>query len=338
MQQVLYAQGLGYYVAGARKFGAEGDFVTAPEISSLFSHCLAHYICELSEEALSLLELGAGSGQMALDILRYFIEHKVRLSHYFILEISPDLKARQKTLLQQRLPEEWFRRIQWLDELPHDFEGIILANEVLDALPVERFIKLEQGVAELGVCVEEGSFRDCLLAAPDPALIDTLNSLESELGIEFPMGYVSEVCLRLPSFLNSLSDCLTSGHMIFIDYGFLAPEYYHPQRDRGTLQCYYRHHVHDDPYVYPGLQDITASVDFSAVMQHAEQLGLEVSLYQSQSYFLIENGLLQLAQAQIEQQNDVHQLKISQQIQKLTDPHQMGERVKVVVLSREKIS
>ncbi len=331
MQQVLYAPGLGYYVAGKKKFGEEGDFVTAPEISPLFSQCLAKQ-CQpvLQQTQGNILEFGAGSGKMAADILLQCEADDCLPPHYFILEPSPDLQSLQRETLQQRCPD-LVNRVQWLSSLPIDFVGVMLANEVLDAMPVELFqwdgnSKPLQGFVRIEDCGLRIEFEE----SKHEAFLQALKTLPSE---NFSERYTSEINLMIQPWLQSLADCMKQGQVILIDYGFLRDEYYHPQRNQGTLMCHYKHHNQPDPLVYPSLQDVTAHVDFTAVGEAAEQVGFDVQQYTNQANYLLEAGLLELMQLETSD-DEKKQLQLSQQVKKLIQPHEMGELFKVMVLEK----
>lgn len=327
MELALYAPGLGYYTAGAHKFGEAGDFVTAPEISALFGRTLARQLREIMNDSSPyVLELGAGSGKLAVDMLAEF-ERQDCLPHaYFILEVSADLRARQQALLQQRLPN-LASRVHWLDALPEEFSGAIVANEVLDALPVHRVRWRDGGIDELGVAWADSGFVWEARPIVDAAL------LQAAQRISVPDGYVSEICLAARGLLSSLACRLTRGALLFIDYGFGAREFYHPQRSSGTLMCHYRHRAHDDPFYLPGLQDITAHVDFTDVAESGIDAGLELLGYTSQAFFLIGNGITELLQ-EANPENLRDYLPLSSELQKLTSPAEMGELFKVIGMGR----
>jgi SAM-dependent MidA family methyltransferase len=334
MQMALYEPGLGYYSAGARKFGEGGDFVTAPEISSLFSICLARQCAESLREMEQpvILELGAGTGVMACDVLQELHRLDCLPEKYYILETSADLRQRQQLLLEERLPE-LISRVQWLDTLPTEpLTGVILANEVLDAIPVQRFCLQKGEVREMHVGWQEEGFVWQQFAA-DVELEQKVKTIMEHSSAEFTDGYTSEINPDLEAWIKSLADCLQQGLMLFIDYGYSRHEYYHEQRTQGTLLCHYRQRAHDDPFFYVGLQDITASVDFTAVAEAAVSAELRVSGFTSQAYFLIACGLEQIMLEQ-EDMNDKQRLELSRQIKLLTMPNEMGERFKVIALTR----
>lgn len=323
MQLALYAPSLGYYSADLKKFGETGDFITAPELSPLFSQCLAHQCIQLFENS-DILEFGAGSGEMALGILNELQRLDKLPKHYYIVEISETLKQRQQTKLQS------FKEIiVWLEYLPEQFEGVILANEVLDAMPVKRFYVDEHGeIQEWCISFKENGFEWTLQPA-DEILEKTIRNLNQR----FPAHYSSEINLFLNPWIRSLGEMLKKGAILLMDYGFPRREYYHPQRDQGTLMCHYRHYAHSDPLLYVGLQDITAHVDFTAIAEAAQQAGLDVMGYTSQGDFLLQGGLLNLI-TNFEKLPIQERLKVAQQIKQLTLPHEMGELFKVIGLSK----
>jgi SAM-dependent MidA family methyltransferase len=322
MELALYAPGLGYYSAGARKFGAVGDFVTAPEISPLFSHCLGRQCAEVLA-ALGggdVLELGAGSGTMVADVLTQMQDLERLPRKYLILEVSAELRDRQRATIQRRAPK-LFPRVEWLDALPGSFTGIMLGNEVLDALPVARFRKSTIGFQEFAVAAEGEGFR-WVLADPAEGLDEALEELEEELPEPFADGYVSEYCPTLVPLVASLAASLKRGAMLFTDYGYTRQAYYHPERSMGTLMCHYRQRAHGDPFLYIGLQDITAFVDFTAVAAAGTAAGLELAGYSTQAHFLLALGIGEAALNAGPQ--------AVQQVKLLTLPEEMGERFKAI--------
>jgi SAM-dependent MidA family methyltransferase len=324
MELALYAPGLGYYVAGARKFGAAGDFVTAPEISPLFGYCLAGQCGKILTHLQQgdILEFGAGTGKLALDVLTELARQDNLPRQYYILELSPDLRQRQQQTLVG-----FTERVVWLDTLPDNWRGVVLANEVLDAMPVRRFYRDANAWLEWGVSVADGQFQWLLRpASPD---------LEAALsGLDLAAGYSGEINLSLAPWLQALFDSMTQGAVLLIDYGFPRHEYYHPQRTQGTLMCHYRHHAHDDPFFLPGLQDITAHVDFSAVAIAAEQTGFHVAGFATQADFLLGSGLAHYIQ-QADPNDLVNYIPLINGMKKLVMPEEMGELFKVVGLSKK---
>ncbi len=334
MDLALYAPGLGYYRAGARKFGPDGDFVTAPELSPLFSRCLARQ-CRQILEALgggALLELGAGTGVMAADLLRELRALDALPEHYAILELSGELRQRQRQTLAERAPE-LLDRVVWLDALPESgLRGVVLGNEVLDALPAERFRITPAGPRRLAVTWNETGL-DWVEGDEDPAVSIAVARIEQALGEPLPPAYTSEYVPHLDAWLRAIAGTLAAGALLFIDYGYPRRDYYHPERAAGTLLCHYRHRVHDDPLILPGLQDITANVDFTAVADAALAAGLNVAGYTAQNYFLFGCGLMELL-AEADPADTLRYLEQSRQVKLLTLPGEMGERFQAIALTR----
>lgn len=327
MELALYAPGLGYYAAGARKFGAEGDFVTAPEISALFGRVIARQAAEImSFSAPVITELGAGSGKLAADILLE-LEHMGSLpERYCILDLSADLRERQQALLEARAPH-LLDRVSWLETLPETLDGLVLGNEVLDAMPVHLVRWEQEDIIERGVAAEEQTF-----TWHDRPILST-DLLDAARRIRVPEGYQSEISLSAGGLTRSLAERLRRGVALFVDYGFGAREYYHPQRSQGTLMCHYRHQVHDDPFFLVGLQDITAHVDFTAIMNSAIDGGAHLLGYTTQAHFLMNAGILELMQ-ETSPENASAYLPFSAQLQKLTSPAEMGELFKVIAVGK----
>ena len=337
MEMALYQPGLGYYSAGARKFGEGGDFVTAPELSALFSHCLARQCQQVLKEIGfgDILEIGAGTGAMASEVLLELERLETLPGQYFILELSPDLKQRQQQTIAQRAPH-LLSRVCWLDGLPESgFQGVILANEVVDAMPVHLLLFKEAGLEERFVGHNGRDFVWQDQPLQSPALQQRVNALTDELGDEvFCPGYLSEINLAQTGWINSLAASLEKGVALIIDYGFPQHEFYHPDRTTGTLMCHYRHRAHGDPLILAGLQDITAHVDFTALAQSAHDAGMDVMGYTSQAQFLLATGLAELLAEQ--DQSDVRAyLEVTQQVKKLTLPNEMGELFKVLAIGRD---
>jgi SAM-dependent MidA family methyltransferase len=355
MELALYAPGLGYYTAGAHKFGEAGDFITAPELSPLFGRTLARQLIEvMRDSAPHILELGAGSGELALDILGELERRDALPKSYSILEVSADLRQRQQTLLQEKLPH-LVSRVHWLDAMPEKISGAVIANEVLDALPVHLLYWSESPVgaalaanalhdSHSGIRQQAGSYNESAAVVQErgvtnkanhfvwqdqllktPALLDVAKNLKQ------PSDYLSEVSLAARGLVASLCQRMDKGVLIFIDYGFGAREYYHPQRHRGTLMCHYRHHAHDDPFYLPGLQDITAHVDFTAVAEAAIDHGAHFLGYTSQAHFLLNNGVMDFL-GEVSPDDVKAYAPLSAQLQKLTSPAEMGELFKVIAL------
>ncbi|MCW9023347.1 MAG: SAM-dependent methyltransferase [Gammaproteobacteria bacterium] len=336
MEMALYEPGLGYYSAGSRKFGKEGDFITAPETSPLFSCTLARAIQpaldELSEK--TILEVGAGSGVMAADILLQLADDNQIPEQYYILEVSADLRERQYETIKYRAPE-LLDRVHWLEQLPESFSAIVLANELFDAMPVTRFC-IQNGQAKELFIVESDSGFDWQIGTEAAVrLQEHVREIENSLGTLLPEGYVSEVNFSAEEWLKSLATSMKEGLILLIDYGQSRHSYYHPQRGQGTLQCHYRHRVHDDPFYYPGLQDITAHVDFTAIADAALEVGLQIEGYTTQAHFLLGSGLTELATVSNAAESDPAQLLAQvNEIKRLTLPQEMGETFKVIGLSK----
>ena len=331
MEMALYAPGLGYYTAGSEKIGAAGDFITAPEISFIFSHCVARQCQQVLEQTGgSILEFGAGSGIMAAHILDYLDKQNCLPESYLILDLSPDLKQRQQQTIENIVPH-LINKVKWLTQLPEVIDGVVLGNEVLDAMPVSVFRKHRGQVEEQYVIGQ----KDELKVAWQPAsalLQKAVNGIESDTGI-LPEGYLSEVNLRLAGWLASVSGALRKGLLLLIDYGYSRLEYYRPDRSMGTLICHYQHRAHDDPLKLVGLQDITANVDFSGVKNAAEQVGFTIAGYTPQANFLMSLGIEELLAPYINvDQQDF--IKLSQAVKVLMLPSEMGERFKVIGLSK----
>jgi len=354
MELALFAPGLGYYSAGASKFGEQGDFVTAPEISPLFSRALARQVADVLTGIdggfgntpgnklgnKEILEVGGGTGTMAAEMLAELENLQALPRRYAILELSADLQARQQQTISERVPH-LLDRVQWLTELPKPgFRGVVVANELLDALPVHCFSIGEQGVRERFVSFENGRFQ-WTEDEPESKTQTLQAQLPSDVMAQFktlPVGYESEINLAANAWVTAIADMLDTGVVLLIDYGFPRHEYYHPRRNRGTLMCHYRHRAHDDPFVYPGLQDITAHVDFTAVAEAAVSAGLDVRGYNTQAFFLMGCGITELAQSFDEQhveQDQRAQILQAQQLRTLTLPTEMGDKFKVIALSSQ---
>lgn len=329
MHMALYEPQLGYYVAGSHKIGQGGDFTTAPETSPLYSIGIAQQCMQIlsSLKDSSILELGAGSGRMASDILSFLSQQNCLPKHYLILEPSPSLQQRQRETLQKNHPE-LLHRIHWITQLPQNFNGIILANEVLDAMPVEVFSYQSGWQQQIVTLDSNQALQLAHQTAPKP-MLQTLEQLMPP-SIE---SYTSEYNPHLAPWIKALSQCLQQGVVLLIDYGYSRAEYYHPERTMGTLICHYQHQVHTNPLIHIGLQDITASVDFTAVAEAATTSGFELAGYTQQNHFLINNGLESHFQNQLEQYPE-RQYQLAQQVRTLTLPNEMGERFKVIALQK----
>jgi SAM-dependent MidA family methyltransferase len=330
MEAALYAPGLGYYAAGATKFGAVGDFVTAPELTPLFGRTLARAIAPaLIETGGAIMELGAGSGRLAADMLGELERLGTLPARYCILEVSADLRERQQATIARELPH-LAAQVQWLDTLPDRFTGVILGNEVLDALPVALVHWTDAGPRSRGVIAAGGEFawRDRPIA--DPALRIRAEKLD------LAPGYLSEINPAADALIASLGRALEHGLILMIDYGFAAAEYYHPQRHMGTLRAHYRHHALDDPFYLPGLCDLTAHVDFSAVAHAGMAAGMTLAGYASQANFLLNSGLTELLM-QTPPADTAAYLPQANAVQRLVSPAEMGELFKVIGLTKGEV-
>jgi len=357
MELALYAPGLGYYSAGSVKIGPGGDFVTAPEVSDLFSRCVARQCAQVLAGSGEILELGAGTGRMAATLLETLAADGALPERYAILEVSADLAERQRARLA-RLAPELRRRVVWLDRLPgQPVRGVILANEVLDALPCRRFLLSAGEVRELGVALH-GELRpqdaakprasgsgavppvESLPGAPliiereaepDEALRGAVAALLKVLPEPLPDGYCSELCLRVSPWIGGVGACLDRGAILLFDYGLPRSHYYHPQRTSGTLRCHFKQRVHDDPTLNIGVQDITAWVDFTRVAEAALDGGLEVSGFATQTAFLLALGI---EQDVAELSNPLEHARLAGEARRLLLPGEMGEAFKVMALTR----
>ena len=329
MELALYAPGLGYYRGGMQKFGAQGDFVTAPELSPLFARCIAKQ-CQQVFRHLSngdIVEVGAGSGALAVVLLRELDAQQALPENYYILETSADLQQRQSALIAQEIPD-LLARVRWLQTLPEDgIRGFVLANELLDAMPVHRFSVNEQSVQQLHVAWDGKGFVWHEKPA-DKALHERITPLR------LAPGYTSEVNFHAEAWIKSMADCLKAGIMLLFDYGFPRAEFYHPQRCAGTLMCHYRHRNHPDPLLLIGLQDITAHIDFTAIAEAGVTNDLSLLGYTSQAAFLLSTGITEFAGAS-DHTNRKQHVELVQQVNKLTSPAEMGELYKVIALGRE---
>jgi len=327
MDMALYEPGLGYYSGGALKFGAAGDFVTAPEISPLFGRTLARQIAQaLAATRGDVLELGPGSGRLAVDVLLELDELGWLPRRYLMLELSGELRARQQQRLAAEAPH-LLERVVWLDVLPESVEGVVIANEVLDAVPVNVVAWRENGIFERGVARAGTGFA----WSERPIAPGALAEVARALPVDPP--FVSEIGMRAHALVGSLARRLDFGVLLLIDYGFGATEFHHPQRSNGTLMCHYRHRAHDDPFFRPGLQDITAHVDFTSVAEAGVEGGLELLGYTTQARFLINCGITELLAAEYPEAPG-HYLPIASQAHRLLSPAEMGELFKVLALGR----
>ncbi len=340
MDMALYTPGLGYYSGGARKFGAAGDFVTAPELTPLFGQALATQAQQIMAlSAPHIIETGAGSGRLASDLLLE-LENRGHLpDSYAILDLSGELRARQHATLAGSAPH-LLDRITWLDRFPEHFDGLVLANELLDAMPVHLPVWGNENdpkhILERGVRWNVHGDRGVFAWEDRPAcgrLLEYVERIARETPLGLPTGYLSEANLSAMDWTAAWAHIIGRGALLLIDYGFPRHEYYHPQRDTGTLMCHYRHHAHADPFYLPGLQDITAHVDFTAIVESGYAAGLELFGYAAQSSFLINCGLTEVL-SRIPVNDLVRYLPQAQAVQKLLSPAEMGELFKVMALGK----
>ena len=330
MELALYAPGLGYYSGGSRKFGAEGDFLTAPELTPLYGQALARQVAQiLAVSSPLVMEAGAGSGRLAADLLLALDALGCAPEHYRILELSGELRARQQATLNERAPQ-FAGRVEWLDELPERFSGCLIGNEVLDAMPTHGLRWSEEAqpeVFERGVSVEQGH----LAIAERPA---TAALLATAKAMPVTAPYRGEISLAARAWVSELARRLERGAMLLIDYGLPRHELYHPQRDGGTLRCHYRHRVHEDPLWFPGLSDITSHVDFTTVAEAGFEAGLDVLGYTTQANFLINCGIGELLGPEVGDGGTATDLRSRGAVNVLISPNEMGELFKVIALGR----
>jgi len=333
MEMALYEPGLGYYSAGLQKFDAGGDFITSPQLGNVFARCLANQIRQLGEQLneYEIIEAGAGTGILAADLLQALqTDHPP--TRYRILERSGHLRQVQKETLSQIVPQ-WMDRITWLDQPPSQpFQGVFLANEVLDALTFDRFCVETSTVAQLNVVTDGNGFNWCKVPAT-PGMQASIQSIISSLEHRPATGYRSELNANLPAWLQSVTAAMQKGLAILVDYGYTRKDYYSPHHHDGTLICHYRHRAHDDPFSWPGLTDISACVDFTALAEAADACELEVSGYTTQAMFLLACGLQEIL-IESESLSEPEQIKMNNQVRRLTLPSEMGERFQVMALSR----
>ncbi len=337
MERSLYAPGLGYYSAGSTKFGEAGDFTTAPELGPLFASCVAQAVAPVLQQigpGAEFFEIGGGSGAFAEIMLKRLLDLDALPARYAILEPSADLRERQRERLGRRLIPPVFDLVEWLDAPPSEpWNGVLFANEVVDALPTPRFTLRDGEVFEEGVALDgEGRFirtdrpADALLAA-------AVRHVERYLGEPFPDGYRSELLPQLPYWVQAVMGGLDRGAMLFADYGHPRREFYQADRNDGTLRAYYRHRVHNDAYLWPGLQDITASVDFTALAEAGTHAGFDLAGYTTQANFLLGNGLQERLDEAQERADETTLLRLRNEAKRLTLPSEMGERFQVMGFS-----
>ncbi len=346
MEMALYTPALGYYAGGRQKIGQGGDFITAPEMSALFGQTIANQLAEILQHLpnANILELGAGTGKLAIDILHKLESLQTLPQHYYILEVSNHLRTIQQENCQKNLSNELFDKIVWLSEMPANIEGVAIANEVLDAIPVHLVRQTEDGIYELGVSVNAEKFiwQEKLLSEvkENSEYTQTKNISVSERQLSslvkqqnLPVGMLTEFCPAAAGLIKSLAAALKKGVILMIDYGFSSREYYHPQRTQGTLMCHYQHYAHSDPLIQVGLQDITAHVDFTHIAQAGVDAGLAFAGYTTQAQFLMNCGLLEAMQT-ISPENLKEYVPMTAAVQKLLSPAEMGELFKVIAFSK----
>jgi len=350
MQACLYESGLGYYVNGLSKLGADGDFVTAPELSSSFANCLARQSAAvLKGESFKqvtqrdILEFGAGTGRLACDVLKALEQQDALPDHYLILDLSGQLAGMQQELLGKELDPGLMARVQWIQSLPKSFNGVVLANEVFDAFPVERFtieqskaLRVFVDVANTGDAEDHdaGSESFCVITQPDSRVQEMVTSLEANLQQTFNDGFTSEYCESLGPWWKTLADVMQRGLILICDYGCEQASYYTSSRSGGTLRCFFRHGVHNDPLVYAGVQDLTADVDFTALTQAAVDAGFELEGYTPMAQFMLGNEVLQHHQATLVNASEQEQISATGKLKQLLLPQEMGERFMVAGYSK----
>lgn len=338
MQKALYTPNLGYYSNGLAKIGAQGDFITAPEVSPIFSRCLARQAQQVLQtlDEPNIVEFGAGRGVMGKDILLELQALNQPLKRYYIIELSAELQQRQKETLQSALPTELFQKVTWLNQLPSTpIPAVILANEVLDAMPFERLrIEPEHTLrGHIRYNEQKETFEWDYQLIADAGLQKFANRLIQHIGKVSDLGYTTEINLHIKPWLESVNNLLSQGAVFLIDYGYTREEYYQPARVMGTLRCHYQHRAHSNPFFYPGLQDITAHVDFTAVAEAGFESGFKVAGYTTQANFLMGSGLLEMASDP--NASVIEQVKTAQQLKTLTLPNEMGETFKVIALTKQ---
>lgn len=330
MRTVLYQPELGYYCSGSQKFGAQGDFITAPEMSFLFAHCLAAFVFRVNVGT-ELLEVGAGSGRLAANLLSILANQEQPPDRYYIVELSAELQRRQRETIQQTCPA-MLERVIWLDELPDGFCGVVIANELLDAMPVRRFRVREQKLYEQYVAWCDGVL--CYLDKPinDVRLLDRIATLREQTNMSQASFYLSEVNFMAEDWVRNAGKKIRQGTILLIDYGYPRSAYYHAQRSSGTLMCHYQHHAHPDPLILPGLQDITAHVDFTAMADAALEANMRIDGFTTQAHFLLNMGVLDMAAHT--DLSERERLMVNSEIKKMTLETEMGEQFKVMACSK----
>lgn len=333
MHRCLYEPGLGYYVNGLSKLGVDGDFVTAPELSEDFAHCVANQCAEvLAISGGGIMEFGGGSGRLAVDILCELDRLQSLPEQYFLLDVSGDLQNTQRQLIQAELPDHLASRVCWVDKFVDDFCGVVLANELFDAFPVEQFCIVDD-VAMLG-CVDWTGDQFVTTRIADDKTVEHVSALEAAVGGPFDNGYVSEFCPVLAPWWKSLADSLQCGTVLVFDYGSERSRYYSTLRSSGSVRCFYRHTVHSDVCIYQGVQDITADVDFTALAEAAISTGFELEGFTSLSSFMLSLGAIDRLQKNTEGLDDRERFRVTGKAKQLLLPEEMGERFMVAGFSK----
>ena len=341
MELALYAPGLGYYSAGATKFGSAGDFVTSPELGPLFAACVADAMMPVLRQIgpqAQWLEIGAGSGAFAEVAIKRLLAQDAMPARYAILEPSADLRARQRERLREHLIPPVFDCVEWLDgPIDEEWQGVVFANEVVDALPTSRFVIGEEGEVheEYVSSYADGGFLVTRHDA-DAMLVAAVKHVESALDASFAPGYRSEILPQLPYWIQAVIGTLDTGVALFVDYGYPRAEFYRPERSDGTLIAHYRHRAHADPLFLPGLQDLTAFVDFTALAEAGTNAGFDLAGYCTQASFLLGNGLeARLAEAEARAKDEAAMLRLRNEVKQLTLPDAMGERFQFIGFERD---
>lgn len=334
MQAALYHPQWGYYNAPTFTLGKQGDFTTAAEMSPLYAQCFSTLCCQLFEtpDFRNILEIGAGSGRFAYDLLSALEKKGCIPTHYYIYEISSSLRKKQQDFLRKTCPL-FYKRILWLEKLPQNFSGFIIANEVLDALPVQCFYIENEEIKERKVTYENDQFT-WEKTSPTTSLF-TQEVMKIRQHCKLPQGYASEINLHLRAFIHPLAACLSQGVILFADYGYGQKEYYHLERHLGTMTCFYQHRRHNNPLILPGLQDITAHVDFTRVVDCAIQMDCALLGYTTQAGFLLDCGLMDYVTETEKHLNAHEQFTLHQIVKQLTLPTEMGECIKMMALSKK---
>ena len=327
MQMALFTPSLGYYTGGSHKIGSAGDFVTAPSMTPLFGLTLARQLAPLLQQtAGNVYEFGAGTGELAVSLLAGLPE--TALQHYYIMDVSPELKQRQLELIQKQLPQH-ADKVVFLDSLPEEFDGVIIGNEVLDAMPCEVVRWTEQGTEQMGVSIVDDRFTWSSRPVNDERILAEALRIQPD-----KLPFTSELHLNQSAFIATLAQRIQRGAIIMIDYGFDEAQYYHPQRSMGTLIGHYRHHVVDDPFFWPGLMDLTCHVNFTAMAQAAVDNDLDLIGYTSQAHFLFNLGITEVLLNEHPDVNSKEYLQAAAAMQKLVAPHEMGELFKVMAMGK----